>query len=44
MRMILDETPADKELAKALARIDVLMLAKAKLRYERPLWARLFLK
>jgi hypothetical protein len=41
--MVWEET--DKELAKALARIDVLMLEKAKLRYERPsLWARLFLK
>jgi hypothetical protein len=34
----------DKELAKALARIDVLMTEKAKLRYSRPFWARLFLK
>ena len=43
MQVTWDEK-ADRHLAETLARIDVLMAEKAKLRLERPLWARLLLK
>ena len=43
MKLTWDEK-ADRHLAETLARIDVLMTEKARLRLERPLWARLLLK